>query len=147
MKTLNVLLAVSLFLVFTGCSAGGRGSLKSYTAEAFPVAPGSAVVNDLAERLQASYPPGRTVIYLSGQDGSGQDGFGAALENKLRGLGFTVVSAPESGAITVTWTVDELEPGFWYLLARLSDGRRLARVYADNGLVIKPAGSLSQGKF
>lgn len=142
MKILGVFLTALLCAALAGCASGGRGSMKSFTAEAFPVASGRVVVDDLAERIQASYPPGQTVIYLSGKDD-----FGAALEDELRGLGFTVVPEHESGAITVAWTVDELEPGLWYLLARLSDGYRFSRVYADNGLVVSPAGGLAQSGF
>jgi len=138
----KIIIAAFFVMLLAGCASSGRGSYKSYTAESFPVASGGLVVDDLAERIQSAYPPGQTVVYLTGKDE-----FGMALENKLRGYGFTVVPEPESEALTVGWTVNQLEPGFWYLLVRLSDGYRFSRVYTDNGQTIIPDGGLSQSKF
>lgn len=134
-----------IFLVMglAGCaSTSGSRALKSYTHESLPVDATAVMVEDMVERLQSSYPPGQTTVYLTGKDD-----IAMALEGRLRGLGFTVVPEAVSGALSVGWTVDQLEPGAWYLLVKLSDGYLFSRVYADNGLTITADGGLSQGKF
>lgn len=137
---LKALMFLAVGLTLAGCASSS--ALKSYTNESLPIAATNVMVDDMAERIQSSYAPGQTTIYLSGKDD-----IALALEDKLRSLGFTLVSESAGGALIVAWTIDQLEPGAWYLLVKLSDGYRFSRVYADNGHTVAADGGLSQGKF
>lgn len=144
--SLNAFFAVFMIMgvmSLSGCAGTGGGrALKSYTAESFPINAAGGMIEDMAERLQCSYPPGQTIVYLTGKDD-----FALSLEDRLRSLGFTIVPEAGNGVLSIGWTVDQLEPGVWYLLVKLSDGYRFSRVYADNGQTVTADGGLSQGKF
>jgi len=120
---LFITLALSLVLA-AGCLGAGRGGLKSYTAESFPATSVPAVVEDVVERLYVSYPPGRTALFLTGSDA-----FAQALENALRRRGYTVSPEAYAGALSLTWTLNRLGDGSWYLIVMLSDGYSFSRVY------------------
>jgi len=146
MKILTLFLA-SIFL-FSGCSGFGnffkksQTGLVSYTAETFPPYACRTFAIDIVERLEATYPPGKTLIYLSGQ---GEGVLALALEDQLRLKGFSL--SPEQGpaALTVAFTTDQLDVDAFYFVVNLSDGHRFARVYKVVGNTIIPSGSLSQG--
>ena len=142
---MNVKLFFSLALTLVlaaGCAAARRGGLKSFTSESFPVWSGSAVVKDVAERIYSTYPPGRTVLFLAGE---GE--FALALENALRKRGYSLAPEAGPGALSLTWRLDRLGDGVWYLVVKMSDGYCFSRVYQDHGQALTPAAGISQGVF
>ena len=134
-------LALTLALA-AGCAVAGRGGMKSFTSESFPVWSGSAVVEDVVERIYSAYPPGRTALFLTGDDD-----FARALENALRKRGYSLASEAGMEALSLTWRLDRLGDGVWGLIVKLTDGYSFSRVYQDQGHAVMPAAGIFQGVF
>jgi hypothetical protein len=134
-------LALTLFLA-VGCVAARRGGPQSFTSEAFAVWSGSAVLEDVVERIYATYPPGRTALFLAGADD-----FAQALESALRKRGYSLAPEATAGVLSLTWRVDRLADGAWFLIVRLSDGYCFSRVYQNHGQAVTPAAGILQGVF
>lgn len=136
-RTALTILILAVFLA--GCGGGARKSLSSFMAGSFPPPALTVAASDVAGHLSAAYPPGRTSIYLAGADG-----LAMVLENQLRAVGFTILAEPGPQAKTLAWTLDELEPGVWYLTAKLSDGYQFSRVYRAKGQSAVADGGLAR---
>jgi hypothetical protein len=155
MKKYHILSLGLIFLGFlnlSGCASFSElfskknSSLESYTSESFPIAQCEIIAADIVERLQSAYPPGQTMLYIY-LPNQGKGELAQAVENLLRAKGFSIAPDKDSEAITLAWTMDQLDEKTWYLLVNLSSGYRFARLYSDNGKSFIPSGMLSQGTF
>ena len=140
-KICLLLLMISLL---AGCTASSYNKQKSYVVNDFPVASLRLVADDLATALVGIYPPGQTRIYLNS---AGGDALTPILEASLRARGFSVVPEPDSQAKKLTYILDALDDGGWYLRANLADGYsylNLTRAYELGKQGLVPAGALSR---
>jgi hypothetical protein len=125
-----------------------KSSISSYVSKDFPVSKSGQIAEDIVERLQSGYPPGRTSLYLTVYlSGQGDGPLAQAVEDLLRTKGFTILAEPRDEAVTVAWRIDKLDEQTWYLMVDLSSGYRFNRLYHFDGQSFSPTGMLSQGVF
>ena len=136
--------------ILPGSSDSWRGGaqMKSWVSKDFPEEFAQRIASDIVERLKSGYPPGQTSLHLTVHLSAGGDGaLAQTVEDLLRASGFTILPEPSDKAVTVSWRVDRLDEGVWYLTVQLSSGYRFARAYTLDGSGLRPAGGLSQGAF
>jgi hypothetical protein len=129
-----MLLSLCLCVIVTsGCASRDLGSFAGPLPETAAV---SAIAVDASSIITELYPPGHTSLHVL--PAKKENGFALALDNELRGKGFTLAASDSADAVTLAYTLDVLDAkAAWYLQLRLSDphggGKAIARAYDAHG--------------
>ncbi|MDL2260606.1 hypothetical protein LJB99_07060 [Deltaproteobacteria bacterium OttesenSCG-928-K17] len=82
----------------------------------------------MADSLIEYFPPGHTSVFLN--MAAEPDDFGPAFDSALRSRGFVIASEPSDQALTISYTLDQVDEITWYTRLSVSGGLVITRTYA-----------------
>lgn len=123
-------LIISVFLltlIIAGGCAGRSGSMASFVTKTYPADQAVHLADRMADSLVEIFPPGHTSVFLN--MATEPDDFGPAFDSALRSRGFVIVSEPSDQALTLSYTLDQVDELTWYTRLSVSGGLVITRTY------------------
>lgn len=116
-----------LSLAVVGGCADRSGNMASFVTKTYPTDQASLLADRMADNLIEFFPPGHTSVFLN--MAVEPDDFGPTFDSALRSRGFVIASEPSDQALTLSYTLDQVDELTWYTRLSVSGGLVITRTY------------------